>query len=257
MTQLPCSNNECPEQKQETTPATITLKRLGVDFNTFNRLSDLGAAIETHILGKVLRMSKEELSEVYSQAGIIKPHIDHTSMQGFYYALLWLHLSGRTKLRLNNKTQVVYLKGLETDPDKCIANVMSAKEMEGNLASILAIPPHYSWLLRHLVSKLMYGTPEDRRAVLTEIIVRNGHTLPREDYQNVMQFYNKKSFKYKGQSVCSTDLNLHCLLDQLRFSVEYRGQRLRDLAPGVYASDTDSENVATMKNTVFKALRTL
>lgn len=207
----------------------FTLSSLGLTGKEFSKLGDLSHKLPIETICKIFDMTVEELREVYRQAGIHRPFIEPLSMEGIYYALLWLYASGRATYGLNAYGKIEYTCNPHQRPDRALVNaeLMDRYAIMSRIQTIIQLPSKFTWLLKYMADELINGGEDDRRAVLVDLVIQGRYTLCRQEYLPLDPFIDMDKIRYKRRRICYSKMQMYCILDRLRLAAchDYKGSR--------------------------------
>lgn len=207
----------------------ITLSTLGMSHKQFAELSDLYYQYDPKILCKVFDMDKEELGEVYRQAGILRPYVEPKSVEGFNYIMLWMYLSGRIRYGLNCYGKVDYLTDPRKRADRAMVDheLFTVRQVTERLKEILNFPNNQSWIYKYMATSLVSASNDGRRAILTDITVNGRYDIMRSDYSGLSKYLDVNKIRHRRNRICYSNLQIFSLLDRIRIEAchVYKGNR--------------------------------
>jgi len=209
--------------------SVLTLSDLGIDSTEFLKLSNTSHKLDPDTILSIFGLDGAAVSEIYQQAGIVPPYVDHKSIEGLYYAMMWLYLSGRAAYGLDGHCKIQYTEGLkdrETIP-AVNEDLMETRAVVDRMRAVLGLPYNLSWLIRFAADQLINGGWADRRAVLMGIAIGGKDSLIRPDYKPLEPYIDIKSIKHKKKRICFSKSQIYCFLDRIRIDAchHYKGSR--------------------------------
>lgn len=217
----------------------ITLSWTGLTHKELLNLSSMSHQMSTDMIAKIFSMPIENVGEIYRQAGIRKPYLEPISMEAFYYALLWLHLCGKCNYALNAYGKIEYFIKESDDRIGINYELFTRQLVSNRIASLMGISKKNLWLIKYMADKLINGMPDERRAILSDLMVYGKRILIRQDYKQFEPFLDIDKIIYQRRKLYFSKLQFYCLMDRVRLEAchTYRGNK-EDISYAIKGSAT-------------------
>lgn len=205
----------------------ITLSWTGLTHKELLNLSSMSHQMSTDMLSKIFSMPIESIGEIYRQAGLKKPYLEPTSMEAFYYALLWLHLCGKCSYSINAYGKIEYTMKEADDRIGLNYELFTKHLVSNRIASLMGVSKKHVWMVKYMAEKLINGTPDERRAILSDIMVYGKRILVRQDYKQLDCYLDLDKINYQRRKLFFSKLQFYCMMDRVRFEAchVYRGNK--------------------------------
>jgi hypothetical protein len=217
------------EMDQQACSDKITLSSLGLEHGEFIKLASTEHQLTPDMILSIFNLDGAAVSEIYQQAGIVPPYIDHRSMEGLYHVMMWMYLSGRATYGLDAHGKISYSEGLKDRDTIPTVNedLMETRTVVDRIRSVLSIPYQYSWLVRFIAEALTNGTYSDRRAVLMAMYIGSKDTLVRPEYKMIEPYLDISAIRHQKKRICFSKMQMYCLMDRVRLDAchVYKGSR--------------------------------
>lgn len=224
----------------------MTLSDLGLSYKQFVVLSDLGHLLDVGTICNIFDMQPNEVSEVYRQAGIHRPYMEPRSIEALHCAMLWLYLTGRAQFGLNAYGKIEYLGGAIKKADRAMIDMELFTQMDvaAKISTVLNVPQSHYWMSKYIADALVMASEEERRSILTDLILNGRHSIIRQDYLEMEKIINIDALRHRRRRICYSKFQIYCMMDRIRIEAchRYRGNR-KEFELAVWGSYTNRDKV--------------
>lgn len=234
MVQTMCSNE------------TLSLASMGLTHKEFIQLYNLGYSLDLPTICSIFDMQPNEVSEVYRQAGLCRPFIEPRSIEALYCAMLWLYITGRAQFGLNAFCKIEYLGGAIKKADRAFIDMEQFEPLaiSARLKSVLNVPESHGWMTKYIADAIVSASEDERRSILSDLILNGRHSIVRQDYQPLDRYINLDGIRHRRRRICYSKFQLYCVLDRTRIEAchVYKGGR-EDFGLAIWGSSTNRDKI--------------